>query len=104
MSRPRAPAPALIPSSSEARLRAGLAAASTCLALALALVLIGVSLLRGTPRPDTMLVGIALGLCAELLCLDLAVRHVCRRLDALEHEAGRRRAPGRSRAITATAR
>ena len=71
--------------SAETRLRVGLAAVSVLVALVLAALLTALSLLRGAPPSSAMLIGLALGLCAELLCLDLALRRLSRRLDGAGH-------------------
>ena len=89
--------------SAETRLRLALGATSVLLALALAALLSAVSLLRGMPPSPLMLTGIALGLCAELLCLDLALRRLARRLGSEARPPRGSSRPSRPRAAATPA-
>ena len=72
------------PPSPERRLRLGAALTSVLVAAVLCSALAGLALLRGEPLASLApaVVGIALGLLAEMLCLDIAVRRASGRLRA----------------------
>ena len=72
------------------RLRLGFALVSVAVAALLCAVLAALATLRGLPLAALApaWVGIALGLLAEMLCLDLAVRRACARMPGFAARPG----------------